>query len=117
MPKADGTETAALKTGRGSIRVPSTTDRLETPMLTLIAREALIASDAALRQPLPKEARSTHAAASRHHRAEPPGVMLRVLIQSKLGLGPTDHRSRRPRANPDPMPGKRARSHNHTHHV
>lgn len=111
MPKADGTETAGLETGRGPIRMPST-DRLETPMMTLIAREALIASDAAAtRHRAPADERPAR------QPAEPPGVMLRVLIQSKLGLGPTDHRSRRPRANPDPMPGKRARSHNHTHHV
>jgi hypothetical protein len=39
---------------------------------------------------------------------EPPAVMLRVPIESKLGLGPSDPDSARPRI-AEPTSGKRAR--------
>jgi hypothetical protein len=39
----------------------------------------------------------------------PRPVMLSVQIESKLGLGPSDHRSSGPSANDEPLTGKRAR--------
>jgi hypothetical protein len=39
---------------------------------------------------------------------EPPALMLRVAIESKLGLGPSDPEVGRPRI-VEPAPGKRAR--------
>lgn len=45
--------------------------------------------------------------------AEAPGVMVRVLIESKLELGPSEHRSSRPKAD-EPMPTRRARTRRHS---
>jgi hypothetical protein len=44
----------------------------------------------------------------------PRPVMLSVQIESKLGLGPSDHRSSGPSANAEPLTGKRARIRRHT---
>jgi hypothetical protein len=70
------------------------------------------------RQALQEEA---HAAATRHFGStieaepaelpvEPRRVMLRVVIESKLDLGPSDHQSSRATASAEPMAAKRARS-------
>ena len=42
---------------------------------------------------------------------DPRRVMLRVEIQSKLGFGPSEHRSSKPWAGVDAVPSKRARLH------
>lgn len=47
--------------------------------------------------------------------AEPRRVMISVLIESKLGIGPSDHRSSRPAADEQPVFNKRARSRRHSH--
>jgi hypothetical protein len=41
---------------------------------------------------------------------EPPRVLLRVEIASKLGFGPSEHRSSKPWANAEEAPVKRARA-------
>jgi hypothetical protein len=46
---------------------------------------------------------------------EPRRVLLRVVIESKLELGPSDHRSSKPWAEAQAMPGKRARTRRHGH--
>lgn len=122
MPEAHRMEQVAVKTGHAPVRSPSTMDRHDTPITTLIASEALLSSNAGLpRQALQEEARLTHAEATHQHGssddgkpAEPRRVMLSVPIESKLGLGPSDHRSRTSRANTEPAPSKRARIRRHT---
>jgi len=70
------------------------------------------------RQALQEEA---HAAATRFRGSiidpepaeepvEPRRVMLRVVIESKLDLGPSDHQSSRATASAEPVAAKRARS-------
>ena len=44
---------------------------------------------------------------------EPRQVMLRVEIESKLELGPSDHRSSKPWGHDEPTPSKRARTRRH----
>jgi hypothetical protein len=44
---------------------------------------------------------------------EPRQVMLRVEIESKLELGPSDHRSSKPWGYDEPTPSKRARTRRH----
>lgn len=49
--------------------------------------------------------------------AEPSrGTMLSVPIESKLGLGRSERRSRRPLPDVEPAPGKRARTRRHAKH-
>ena len=43
----------------------------------------------------------------------PRRVLLRVEIESKLGLGPSDHRSSKPWADAEAVPAKRARLRRH----
>jgi len=69
---------------------------------------------------LREKARVTYAEAARPHvpssdpeSAEPRAAMLRVPIESKLGLGPSDPQSR-PRTSGDAVPARRARSHRRT---
>jgi hypothetical protein len=44
---------------------------------------------------------------------KPREVVLRVVIESKLELGPSDHRSSKPWGHQETTPGKRARAHRH----
>ena len=53
---------------------------------------------------------STVAAESAEQPTAPRRVMLRVVIESKLDLGPSDHRSSRATVGAEPVPAKRARS-------
>ena len=46
---------------------------------------------------------------------EPPGSILNVRLESKLGLWPSEHERTRPRSALDPLPAKRARRRHRGH--
>jgi hypothetical protein len=103
MAEADGTGTTAGE-HRRQLSLPSTADPPDASLLSLVA-EASHRHD------------SSVDASPAAQRPETPQVLLRVLIQSKLGLEPSDHRSSGPRANAEPVPSKRARSRRGTQHL
>ena len=87
------------------VLLASATDAGEASMTTLIlGRMAPVRGEL---EPAPESSVNAEKPAERAR--EPRRVLLRVEIESKLGLGPSEHRSSKPYAGAEALPAKRAR--------